>query len=175
LVTTSIYTGSETGKIVGLVIGAGGLTALIGSPILGALADRWGQWRVLIAAGLVGIVLWPLPALAHNLWSLAVTWALISAVSSSVFAISFSVLASSTSDDVRGRVMSFAYLPVNLGLLIGPAIGAVLTRFSLLAVFPTAAVFTALGVAGLWLARNQPIEVSGAAGVPNEAPDQVKS
>ncbi|MGA9191472.1 MAG: MFS transporter [Anaerolineales bacterium] len=175
LVTTSIYTGSETGKIVGLVIGAGGLTALIGSPILGALADRWGQWRVLIAAGLVGIVLWPLPALAHNLWSLAVTWALISAVSSSVFAISFSVLASSTSDDVRGRVMSFAYLPVNLGLLIGPAIGAVLTRFSLLAVFPTAAVFTALGVVGLWLARNQPIEVSGAAGAPNGAPDQVKS
>ncbi len=159
LVTASLYTGSETGKIVGLVVGAGGLTALIGSPLLGALADRWGHWQVLIAGGILGVVLWPLPALAHSLWSLAVTWALISAVSSSVFAISFSVLASSTTDEVRGRVMSFAYLPVNLGLMVGPAIGAVLTRISLLAVFPAAAVFTALGVAGLWLARKQPIDL----------------
>lgn len=168
LVTTSIYTGPEAGKIVGFVVGAGGLTALIGSPILGALADRWGHWRVLIGTGLLGVVLWPLPTLANSLTTLAVTWALISAVSSSMFAISFSVLASSTTDDVRGRVMSFAYLPVNLGLLIGPAIGAILTRFSLLAVFPAAAIFTALGVAGLWLARGKSIEmvreVDGSAG-----------
>lgn len=159
LVTTSLYTGSETGKIVGLVVGAGGLTALIGSPLVGALADRWGHWRVLIGAGIVGVLLWPLPALAQTLWSLAATWALISAVLSSMFAISFSVLASSTTDDVRGRVMSFAFLPVNLGLMVGPAVGAAVTRVSLRAVFPAAAVFTAMGVAGLWLARRQPIEL----------------
>ncbi len=175
LVTTSIYTGSETGKIVGLVIGAGGLTALIVSPLLGALADRWGHWRVLITAGLVGVILWPLPALAHDLWSLAITWALISAVSSSVFAISFSVLASSTTDEARGRVMSFAYLPVNLGLLVGPAIGAVLTRVSLLAVFPAAAVLTALGVGGLWLARNRSIEQPGNLSAANGEAGQRKS
>jgi DHA1 family multidrug resistance protein-like MFS transporter len=158
LVITSIYSGPDSGKVVGLVVGAGGLTALIGSPVLGALADRRGHWQVLIGAGLVNVVLWPLPMLTHTLWGLAVTWALISAVTSSVFAISFSVLSASTTDEVRGRVMSFAYLPVNLGLLFGPAIGAVLTRISLLAVFPASAVLTLLGVGGLWLAKRQPVE-----------------
>jgi hypothetical protein len=44
--------------------------------------------------------------------------------------------------------MSFAYLPVNLGFFLGPAIGSLVTRTSLFAVFPTAAVLT-LGGLGL--------------------------
>ena len=55
--------------------------------------------------------------------------------------------------------MSFAYLPVNLGSMIGPAIGAMVTRSTVLAVFPTAAVMMALGVGMLVLAmRTQPAE-----------------
>jgi DHA1 family multidrug resistance protein-like MFS transporter len=158
LVVASIYTGPEPGKIVGLVVGAGGLTAMIGSPLVGALADRWGNWRVLIAVGTLGIALWPLPAMVHGLWGLAVVWAVISAESSSAFAISFSVLAGSLTDGIRGRVMSFAYLPVNIGLIVGPSIGAIVSRYSLLAVFPTSAIFTAIGVGGLLVARRRPIE-----------------
>jgi len=48
--------------------------------------------------------------------------------------------------EMRGRVMSFAYLPVNLGSMVGPAIGAVVTRSTIFAVFPAAAGTMALGV-----------------------------
>ena len=48
--------------------------------------------------------------------------------------------------------MSFAYLPVNVGFMVGPAIGSVVTQLSLFAVFPTAAFITALGVGALGLA-----------------------
>jgi len=74
-----------------------------------------------------------------------------------VFALSFSVLSSSATSEVRGRVMSFAYLPVNIGGLIGPAIGSVLTQVSLFAVFPAAAVFTLCGLGGLVIAKRQPM------------------
>lgn len=171
LVTTSVYRGPEPGKIVGLVAGAGGLGALLVSPLVGALADRRGHWTVLIAGGLVAIAVWPLPALARDLPSLALTWALVSGVTSSNFALSFNVLSSSAGEDVRGRVMSFAYLPVNLGFMIGPGLGALLSRLSLRAVFPAAAVLTALAVGGLILARRRPVEfasapASGPAGKP---------
>ncbi|MCX6026312.1 MAG: hypothetical protein NTY23_08660 [Chloroflexi bacterium] len=39
---------------------------------------------------------------------------------------------------VRGRVMSIAYLPVNLGFFLGPALGARLVQADLMAIFPVA-------------------------------------
>ena len=42
--------------------------------------------------------------------------------------------------------MSFAYLPVNIGSFLGPALGSLITRSSVFAIFPAAAIFTALGV-----------------------------
>ena len=46
-------------------------------------------------------------------------------------------------------------LPVNLGFMIGPAVGSVITRGSVFAVFPTAAALTALGIGALWVASKQ--------------------
>ena len=48
--------------------------------------------------------------------------------------------------------MAFAYLPVNVGFMIGPAIGSVVTRASIFAVFPVAALLTLLGLGALVLA-----------------------
>jgi hypothetical protein len=55
-------------------------------------------------------------------------------------------------------VMSFAYLPVNVGYMVGPAIGSVVTRGSVFAIFPTAAVLTALGIGVVWIAARQAVE-----------------
>jgi hypothetical protein len=41
--------------------------------------------------------------------------------------------------------------------MIGPAIGSIVTRASIFAIFPLAAVLTALGIAALWIARKQPV------------------
>ena len=51
--------------------------------------------------------------------------------------------------------MAFAFLPMNVGFMIGPAIGSLVTRAGVFAVFPTAAVLTGLGIAALALAQRQ--------------------
>ena len=150
---TTLYTGDQPGSAVGFILGAGGIIAFVLSPALGALADRFGIWRVLLGGSVVAVVLWPLPALARDLTSFGILFALVNGVTSGVFAISFSALSASAAPEIRGRVMSFAYLPVNLGSMVGPAIGAVLTRGSVNPVFPGAAVLMALGVGMLVIAR----------------------
>jgi len=149
---TALYTGNQPGSAVGLILGAGGLIAFVLSPLLGGLADRFGIWRVLLIGSIVAVLLWPLPALSKDLTTLSVLYALVNGVTSGVFAISFTALSASTSGEMRGRVMSFAYLPVNLGSMVGPAIGAIVTRSTIFAVFPAAAAMMALGVVMLWVA-----------------------
>ncbi len=158
LAVTTLYQGSDPNTVIGYVLGAGGLITLVLSPVMGALADRFGHWRTLFVGAIVAVLLWPLPALAPNLVWFGVAWALLNSVASSVFTISFSVLSGSAASEVRGRVMSFAYLPVNVGFIIGPAIGSVVTRAGVFAVFPTAAVITALGVGALVIAYRQAAE-----------------
>jgi MFS family permease len=158
LVITEIYSGPDPGTAVGLVIGASGLTTLVLSPALGALADRLGSWRVLFGGAALALILWPLPALTHDLITFAILWSVLNGVVSAVFALSFSVLSSSASERVRGRVMAFAYLPVNFGFMVGPAIGTLITQRSLFGIFPAAAIFTAFGLLLLVLAHRHPVE-----------------
>jgi MFS family permease len=54
--------------------------------------------------------------------------------------------------------MSFAYLPVNVGGFIGPAIGGIITQASVFAIFPVAAIVTALGIGALLVAARQKVE-----------------
>ncbi len=160
LAITSLYTGDRPAAAVGLVMGLGGLSGMLLSPLLGALADRFGRWQVLTIGAGVSVFLWPLPMLARSLPAFTTTWVILNAVVTGVFAISFSVLAGEAPDSARGRVMSFSYLPTMLGLVVGPAIGSLLTRYGVLTIFPVAAVLTALGVGALVIARRQPAPTS---------------
>ncbi len=150
-----IYHGANLGTMVGIILGAGGLASLILGPLIGAAADRYGHWRVLMIGSVLAVALWPLPALTHGLLSYGIAWTVLNGVISGVFALSFTVLSGSTTDQERGRVMSFAFLPVNLGGAIGPAIGSLVTQSSIFAIFPTAAILTALGVILLIYAYRQ--------------------
>ena len=166
LAVAELYRGTEPGTAIGIVVGVGGLSTLIISPVVGALADHFGHWRVLFAGATLAALLWPLPAIASEasaesavaLALFAAAWAIVNGIVSAVFALSFSVLSSSASADIRGRVMAFAYLPVNMGFAVGPAVGAVVTRVSVLnalpimTVFPVAGVLTLLGTGMLALA-----------------------
>jgi MFS family permease len=139
------------------VLGASGLTTLILSPLLGALADRYGQWRVLFIGGFVTLVMWPVPAFLPNILVFGIVWAILNGVVSAIFALSFSVLSSSTTDAVRGRVMAFAYLPANVGFTLGAALGTQITQSSVFNVFPASALMTALGLLILYVAYRQPV------------------
>ncbi len=166
LVIERLYHGDkkELGSVIGLVAGAAGITTLFISPLLGALADRFGHWRVLFISSSITVVLWPLPLLANDLVTMTLFWAAINGVSSGVFALSFSVLSSSTESEVRGRVMTFAYLPVNMGYAVGPVVGSFITPWNLFAVFPAAGVITLLGIGALALAGRQSVGTAGKQG-----------
>ena len=151
----SLYTGSDQGTMVGLVLGAGGLASLLLAPLTGVVADRLGHERVLIGGAILTTLIWPLPALAHSLVVFACAWAVLNGLTSGVFSISFNVLADSAEREVRGRVMSFAYLPVNVGGILGPGLGSLITQAGVFAVFPAAALLTGLGVGAMLAARKR--------------------
>jgi DHA1 family multidrug resistance protein-like MFS transporter len=157
LAVVSLYHGRDQGTAVGLVLGAAGLTTAILTPLTGALADRLGHWRTLMGVSVLSALLWSLPALAPNLVIFTLFWALTSGVMSSVFSVSFSVMAATVPEGARARVMAFSFLPIMTGSAAGPALGTLITQGSLLAIFPAAAITTAAGVVGLWLARRQPL------------------
>ena len=168
LVVGALYSGENEASAVGLVLGGGGLVALVLGPFFGWLADRYGHWRVLQTGGVLAVILWPLPGLVGwgvqlqsnqglqqgaaqpgslaPLLAFGLTWAIISGLASGIFSVSFSVLSGSAPPDVRGRVMSFAYLPVNLGYSLGPAIGSLFIHTSLFAIFPVASLLTLIGL-----------------------------
>jgi MFS transporter, DHA1 family, multidrug resistance protein len=153
VVVGQLYQGADQGTMVGLVLGAGGALAILVGPIMGILADRYGHWKLLLAGALLSSVLWILPGLTTGLVAFGAAWAVINALSSGVTSISFMVLSSLASREERGRVMSFAYLPVNVGIILGPSIGSAITQNSVFTVFPAAAVLTILGCGLLWVAR----------------------
>ncbi len=155
LAIKALYSGADQATVVGVVLGAGGLVAFAFSPLLGALSDRYGYWRALFVGAILEMVLWPFPALVHGLVPFAVFWALINGVGSGVLAISFTVLAQSAAPEIRGRVMSFSFLPLNMGFFLGPTIGSLVAHGNVFAVFPVAAVLTAAGIALLAVAKRQ--------------------
>jgi MFS transporter, DHA1 family, multidrug resistance protein len=150
-----LYHGSEPGTAIGIVLGAGGLTTLVLSPVMGWLGDRVGYWRVLFMGAAMTVVLWPLPRFTNDLFTFTILWAVINGLTSGLFALSFSVLSTSTPSSARGRVMTFSYLPVNLGGAFGPAIGSVIAQVDVFWVFPAGAVLTLLGIGALALAARQ--------------------
>lgn len=153
LIVPTYYDGARLGFTIGLVVGGGGLLALVLAPVLGALGDRYGCWRVLIGAATLSVFLWPLPALMPTLVSFGVAWAILNGWIAGIFALSFTVLADAIAPAMRGRIMCFAYLPLLFANILGPGLGTLITQQTLFAIFPAAALLTALGVGAVgWAA-----------------------
>ena len=157
VVITSLYKGDNPASMIGYILGAGGILAMILSPIVGSMADRFGYWRILMSGAALETVLWLVPFWTRSLVPFAIIACVISGIAAAVFSISFNVLSSSASADIRGRVMSFAYLPVNLGFSFGPLLASQLVKLDLFYIFPAAFLFTGLGLFVLNMARQQPV------------------
>ena len=157
VVVTSLYKGTNPATAIGYVLGAGGLLAMLLAPIFGSLADRFGYWRILMIGAAFETVLWLVPYWTRSLIPFAVITCIISGLAAAVFSISFNVLSTSAPANIRGRVMSFAYLPVNLGFSFGPLLGSKLVGLNLFYIYPAAFLFTGFGLLVLYLARRQPV------------------
>jgi MFS family permease len=134
------------GTAVGVALGASGLITLFASPAVGAIADRLGHWRVLYVAAVLDGVLWLAPWATRDYWPFVIVFGIVSGIGSGVFSLSFNVLASSTTDAARARVMTFAYLPLNLGFIVGPGLGALIVSRDVFGIFPAATAFELAGV-----------------------------
>jgi DHA1 family multidrug resistance protein-like MFS transporter len=146
LVVQRIHGDDGLATAVGIALGASGLITLAASPAIGAIADRFGHWRVLYIAAVVDGILWLVPWLIRDYWPFVVAFGIVSGVGSGVFSLSFNVLASSATDAARARVMTFAYLPVNVGFIAGPGLGALIVSRDVFGIFPAATAFELAGV-----------------------------
>ena len=156
LVVTTLYKGNNPASAIGYVLGSGGLLALILAPIFGSLADRFGFWRILMIGAAFETILWLVPFWTRSLLPFAIISCILTGLASAVFSISFNVLSTSAPASIRGRVMSFAYLPVNLGFSFGPLLGSKLVGLNLFYIYPAAFLLTGLGLFVLNIAHRQP-------------------
>ncbi len=163
LAVTAFYQGDQPGTAVGWVFAVSGVSGLMLGPLLGALGDRHGLWRVLVISAGLQALLSPLPALARDLAGFTLAWAALSGVSAGVFSLAFGVLSASASSAARGRVMSYARLPINLGYMLGPTVGSLVAGGNVLRIFPVAAGLTLVGLAALLVAWRQPGEIAAEA------------
>lgn len=144
----------------GVVIGAGGFITIFLSPYMGAQADKRGVWKVLFIGSVAALVLWPIPFFMNGLVAFGIAWIVLNGVVSSIFALSFNALSVSIANNMRGRVMAMAYMPVNIGFLFGAWIGIQVTHNSVFNVFPVATLMTFLGILLLYVAYRQPDPVN---------------
>jgi len=160
LVVARLYTGADPATAVGIVLGAGGLGIFLASPVIGAIADRFGKARTLFVGCAVLAAVWSLPFFTRELVPFTIAWTAVNGLAAGLFSVSFTMLSASATDETRGRVMTFAYLPTNIGFVIGPGIGSVVASVDVFLVFPTAAVLTALGLAAVIYAWRQPVSAA---------------
>jgi MFS transporter, DHA1 family, multidrug resistance protein len=157
LVVASLYSGPDPATTVGIVLGAGGLGVFILSPLIGAIADRYGKARTLFIGCAVLAAIWSVPFFTREIVPFTIVWTVVNGLAAALFSVSFTLLSASATDATRGRVMTFAYLPANIGFVIGPGIGSLIASVDVFLVFPAAAVLTALGLAAVIFAWRQPV------------------
>ena len=157
LAVARVAPGPDLATSIGLVAGAGGLVTLVLSPTVGALADRAGLARVFFLVGIASALAWLLPWGAHEYVPFLVAFAIANGIGSAVFSLQFNVLSRSTTDASRARVMTFAYLPLNLGFVFGPALGGFVAARDPFGIYPLAGALEAAGLVLVAVALRRPV------------------
>jgi MFS family permease len=143
LVHTVEHTSFTVAGSVGLVLGLATLVGAAVSPIGGWIADRLGFRTVLVGsiAG-VAVALAILPLGSTVAW-LAMAYGLAMAFQAIVGAMVSGLVATETPPDRRSATLNLIYLPLYIGGIAGPAIGAVAVTAGVAMVFFVAAAFVA--------------------------------
>jgi DHA1 family multidrug resistance protein-like MFS transporter len=112
---------------VSLLVSLFALTQFLSGPVWGALSDRFGRKKILVA-GLLGYSLsFFLAGLSHSVAALVASRALGGLLSASIFPASQALVADLTQARDRGPAMAALGAWVNLGFLCGPVVGGLLS------------------------------------------------
>jgi DHA1 family tetracycline resistance protein-like MFS transporter len=125
------------------IIGAFALMQFIGSPIIGALSDRYGRRRVLLIALAGSSIDYVIMALAPNVGWLLVA-RMISGLTAAVLPTANAYVADVTPPEKRAHAFGLLGAAFGLGFVLGPVIGGLLGQFSLRLPFWAAAGFAML-------------------------------
>ncbi|CAM2813260.1 MFS transporter [Paenibacillus sediminis] len=116
--------------MIGLVIGAGSLAGTIGGFIGGALSDQFGRRNILLSA-LFG---WGFVFLGFAMVQNALLFFLLSLLNglcrSFYEPVSQALMADLTEKERRFKVFSLRYLAINIGVSVGPLLGALFAAFN---------------------------------------------
>jgi DHA1 family multidrug resistance protein-like MFS transporter len=132
---------------IGVTQGIAGLATLVGSALWGAIADRVGLRRLLIALMFVVMVLWLPMYFAQTIAQVAVVWALFNLVNPSIGSLMFTIISLNVPADKRASILSMIYLPLNFAFVVGPFTAAfVATNLQVRDVFLVSAVLSLLAL-----------------------------
>ena len=128
LVEGIVGLGPGLASAIGLVAGTSALVGAMVSPLGGLLGDRIGFRMVLIAAlAGAGVVLLLMP-IASTISSMALLAVVLGASTATVSAMVFGVLALEVPPERRSATLNLVYLPLYAAGILGPALGAVVSR-----------------------------------------------
>jgi MFS family permease len=141
------HTSLEVAGSVGLVLGVATVVGAAFSPLGGWIADRLG-FRLVLTASIAGMaVAFALLPIGGTVAWLAVVYSLAIAFQAVVGAMVSGILATETPPERRSATLNLIYLPLYMGGIAGPAIGAGVVTRGLPAVFFVAAGILAVATA----------------------------
>ena len=128
---------SQRTIVLGVLLALYPLAQFFGSPVLGALSDRFGRRRVLLVSLAASACCYALIALALHLRSLPLLMAacLLAGLSEANIAIAQSAIADVAPAQQRGRLFGYVYLSSSLAYVIGPLAGGKLADPALVSWF----------------------------------------
>jgi DHA1 family tetracycline resistance protein-like MFS transporter len=144
---------------IGALFAVYSLTQFLLAPLWGALADRIGRRPVLLASIAWSVVAYLLFAVAQT-YGILLLSRFLAGLSAAVIGVSQAYLADRTSEAERARGMGLLGAAFGMGFVVGPAIGALLSRggFALAGYFAAALSAANFALALRWLPESLPIE-----------------
>jgi DHA1 family tetracycline resistance protein-like MFS transporter len=156
--------------VIGLLFGCYAGGELLATPMLGGIADRVGRRPVLIASSLgVGLGFLALP-LAHSALQAALILVIVGVFESALHPTILAVIADVTPDEQHRKSFGAARAASSAGHVVGPALGALLAKASLGAVFAAGGV--AMLVGGTLMLLGLPETRLAAAGAETETEEE---
>ncbi len=128
---------------IGLLLASYSLMQFIFSPILGRLSDRFGRRPILLLSILGSSAAFLMMGLAHTLWFLFLARILDGVTGGNISTVQ-AYIADVTEAKDRSKGMGLIGAAFGLGFIFGPAIGGVMSHFSMSAPFYFAAALAAL-------------------------------
>jgi DHA1 family multidrug resistance protein-like MFS transporter len=144
--------GPGLASAIGLVAGIAALAGALLSPVAGAIGDRIGFRRVLVAALVAGgaaLGLMPIAAEVGGIPALATVAVALAASTAVVNAMVLGLLATEVPAERRSQTLNLVYLPLYAAGIVGPALGSVVVRVGLSVPFFLGAGIFVVGAVGI--------------------------